>query len=98
MALSPEEVKQIAEELAPILVSEVRKDHHDFWVDPETHYNDHKAWAAFKKEIGGEGVYDLKNILNMYRTTKSLWFRAFLGCAALGTVILIAASMGFYKG
>ena len=32
--LSAEDIKKIANELAPQLVANVRKNHHDFWIDP----------------------------------------------------------------
>ena len=97
MPLSQEEVQQLAKELAPELVRVVQAGHHDFWIDPESHYADHKDWTTFKEDIGGEGVYDLKNIIGMYRTTKSLWFKAFLGAAAVGSIIVTMASMGFHR-
>ena len=97
MALSEEDIKQIAEALAPQLVDRVRESKHAFWIDPEEHYLHHKNWDDFRRNLGDEEQYDLKNIVKMYRITKSLWFKAFLGFAAVGTVIAIAASMGFHR-
>lgn len=91
--LSQEDIERIAEAMAPKLVDKVKQTHHDFWIDPETHYQDHQKIHAFTQEE----LYDIKGLVSMWKATKSLWFKAFLGAAMVGTIVLAAIGMGFHK-
>lgn len=97
MALSDEEVDRIAAAMAPKLVHKVRSEHHDFWIDAETHYLAHEWMDRFRKAIEDEEVYDLKQLVSMYRMTRSLWVKAFLGAAIVGTLVLAAFGLGLSR-
>ena len=84
MPLSPDEIKELAEALAPQLVADVRKSHHDFWIDPEKHYNDHRVWGAMHPD----DIHELREIVMLFKTTKSLWLKAFLGAAMIGAAVV----------
>jgi hypothetical protein len=84
MALTQQDIEQIAALLAPLVVTEVRKSHHDFWIDPERHYNDHKIWGS----VPPDDVYELKQLVQLFKVTKSLWFKAFIGAAIVGAAVL----------
>ncbi len=92
--LTPEDIDRLAEAIAPKLVDRVRKDHHDFWIDPEKHYKDHMRRDA----MSDEEVYEMKNLVKMFRTTKALAFKAFLGFAIVGTIAAIAVGFGVKHG
>lgn len=89
--LTKEEVDQIAEALAPKLIDAVKERHHEFWIDPESHYLDHMRIRILEPD----DRYDLKQLLALYRMTRSLWFKAFIGAAIVGTGVLTALGMGF---
>lgn len=89
--LSDEEVERIAEAMAPKLVQEVRADHHNFWIDPETHYQDHISWRA----LSPEDIHSLKDLINLFKATRGLAFKAFLGFAIIGAIIMAAIGIGF---
>lgn len=89
--LSDEDVQRIAENLAPRLVREVRADHHDFWIDPETHYQDHISWRA----LSPDDIHSLKDLIQLFKATRGLAFKAFLGFAVVGAVIMAAVGIGF---
>lgn len=80
--LSKEEIQ----ELSDALVEGVKAKDKNFWISAEEHYLDHKDWSDFKKVIGAEGVYDLKQLLETYRLARSLWIKAFIGLAIVGTI------------
>jgi hypothetical protein len=92
-SLSDIDIERLADALAPKLVEDVRRTHHDFWIDAETHYMDHKRWQDFDSEE----MYDLKNLVRMFRVTRGLWFRTFIGLAIVGTIAAMAFGMGFHK-
>lgn len=76
-----EEAKTIAE----AIVKEIRAKHHDFWIDPESHYQDHMQ----RKEWKTVDYTDLRSVVLLYRTTRNLASKAFIGFAIIG----IAASI-----
>jgi len=79
--------------LADKIVTRVRSTHHEFWIDPEIHYNDHKKITALTREE----LYDIQGIIKLYKTTKGLFFKAFLGAAVIGAIVLAALGLGFHK-
>ena len=91
--MTEDDITRLADELAPKLVDNVRRDHHDFWIDPETHYNDHKRQQMFEDD----DIYELKSLVRLFKTTKTIGFKAFIGFAIIGTIILAAFGMGFHK-
>jgi len=78
MSLSQEEIEKIATELAPMLVSQVRKDHHDFWIDPEIHYKDH---------------LDIRNWIDNLNSAQKIFWTGFLGFVVIGMITLAAVGM-----
>jgi len=90
--MDQKDIDAIADALATKMINS-----HEWYLDPEKHYNAHKKWEAFDKKIDGEEVYDLKNLVRIYRMTKSLWLKAFVGAAIVGTVVLVAVGMGVHK-
>lgn len=94
MSMSSVDIEKLAEVLSPKLSEALKSNQKDFWVNAEKHYNDHKDWDELRETINGEGMYDLKNLLKLYRTTKSLWFRAFIGLAVLGSIVLAGVGLG----
>ena len=92
--LSEEEIESIAEALAPKLVSNVRKEHHDFWIDPEEHYNDHKRIHS----MDDEELYEIKKLVQMFKTARGLAFKAFIGLAIIGSIAMAAVGFGVKHG
>ena len=89
--LTDEEVRRIAADLAPILVKEVRSEHHDFWIDPESHYQDHISWRT----LSPEDIHSLKDLIQFFKATRNLAFKAFLGFAIIGAIVMSAIGIGF---
>lgn len=73
--LSNSEVKKIAEALAPMLVNEVRKDHHSFYIDSETHYQDHMDWRQWRGNLN---------------SAQKIFWTAFIGLVVVGSFVLAA--------
>lgn len=97
MALSDDDIDRIVQAMTPKLVSKVREEHHEFWIDGEEHYLAHQWIKEYRDAMTPEEVYDLKMLIRMFRTTRSLWFKAFIGSAIVGTVVMAAVGMGFHK-
>lgn len=91
--LSDTDIDRIAAALAPKLIDGVKANHHDFWIDPETHYQDHLTW----RQIRPDEVHSIKELVRLFVTTKGLFWKAFLGAAVLGAIVLTAIGQG-YKG
>lgn len=83
MPLTEQDIDALAAALAPKLVEDVRKSHRDFWIDPEVHYNDHRVWGT----LPIDDVYELKQLIQLFKTTRALWFKAFIGAAIVGSLI-----------
>ena len=92
--LSQENINKLAEAIAPRLVDSVRANHHDFWIDPEEHYNAHRRWESMDEEE----LYEVKNLVKMFRATKGLAFKAFIGFAIIGAIVLAAIGLGVKYG
>lgn len=89
------DINLLAKAIAPILIKEVQETHHDFWIDRETHYNDHRDWRDFKDAIGTEETMTLKDLIAMYRLTRRFFLKAFIGFAIVGCLVFAAVGMGF---
>jgi len=68
--LSDKDVDRIADRM----VEHIQETHHDFWIDPQIHYDDHKS---------------MREVVKSYADAKSIFGRAFIGLVALGSVILM---------
>ncbi len=73
--LSDSDIRKIAKALAPMLVSEVHKDHQNFYIDSETHYRDHMYWRQWQG--------------NLNNAQKIFW-TAFIGLVVIGSFVLAA--------
>lgn len=82
-----------AEKLAEVLIRKVHEQKHDFWIDPEKHYQDH----AKMRGLDDEDIRSLHDLIQAYRNARSLFWRAFLGFAIVGTVVAAAVGMGFSR-
>lgn len=87
--ISQDDVERIAEALAPRLVEQVKASRHDFWIDPEEHYKEHMAW----RELNPEEIHTVKDMVALFRTTRGLFLKAFIGCAVIGAIFLAAIGL-----
>jgi len=69
MSLDDKDIDRIA----TLLVEKVRSSHHEFWIDPETHYQSHLA---------------LKQMLEDYDRARSLFWKVFITIIAAGAAVL----------
>jgi hypothetical protein len=90
MPLTEQEIDIIAERM----VKRVRETHHDFWIDNETHYNDHQRLGL----LSIADIHDLSDLLSAYRNARSLFWRAFLGLAIIGSLALAFVGFGVKIG
>lgn len=90
MPLSSDEIEAIATAIVPRLIEGVQDTHHDFWIDREEHYNDHRLW----REMTSSDVYTFKEIIAMYKLTKNYALKAFLGFLIVGCTALIVLGIG----
>ena len=84
--LEPDDIDRIAESM----VTKVKSTHHDFWIDPESHYQDHQKLH----HLSDDELYDIKNLIKMFNTTRGLFFKAFIGFAIIGAIILTGIGFG----
>lgn len=84
MSLAQDDVERIAAALAPKLIEGVKAQQHDFWIDPEAHYQDHLLLRSLK----ADEIADLKQLINLFVVTRGLFWKAFLGFAVIGSIIL----------
>jgi len=74
--------EQEVKAIAKAVVDEVHQSKHAFWIEPEAHYKDHLAMREVAKTLA---------------TTRSLFFKFFLGFAIVGSIVLAAIGMGAGK-
>jgi len=88
--LSKEELQELTEAIAtamaPHLVKEVKKDNSQFWIDSERHWRDHKVKLAMLEE---DDMGELRQLIDLFKMTKGLFTRAFLGLVILGSLGLV---------
>lgn len=80
MDLSDQEIKRLADALAPRLVEQVRASHNEFWIDPQKHYDAHSS---------------LDDLLSDYKSAKGIFMKIFLTGIALSAIVLAAWSILF---
>lgn len=87
MALSDSDVDRIAD----AMVSRIKSTGHEFWVDPKTHYDDHKRWGS----VTDEQVVELIQALNQFKSAKSIFTKFMIGLVAAGcSVLAIIGAVG----
>jgi len=82
--------EQDATLLAEKLIEKVHEQKHNFWIEPEQHYNDHARWRGFDEDQ----IRSLHDLIKAYRSARGLFWKAFLGFAIVGTLVLVAIGMG----
>lgn len=66
------------ERIANKVVTELIKQGHNFYIDPENHYNSHR---------------ELDEFLKAWKEAKSIWTKIFLSAIGVGAIILIGISL-----
>ena len=74
--------QETIEAIAKAVVEQVHQSKHAFWIEPEQHYQDHLA---------------MRQVAETMRTTRSIFFRAFLGLVVIGSIVLAGLGLGFGK-
>ena len=69
MSLDEKDIERLAE----LLVTKVRSQHHEFWIDPETHYKQHLS---------------LNQMLGDYDKARSWFWKVFITVIAAGAAVL----------
>jgi len=93
--LTPEDIKRIAEALAPVLVAQVKQGHHEFWIDGEEHYQDHLQARKLFKVFDDDMIALLKDMAKMYRSGRGTFMKLFLAFFVLG--LIATAFLGFWS-
>ncbi len=76
--LTNEELEAITEIIAEKLIAKVEKRHRDFYIDPESHYQEHMA---------------MRDVVAMVRSGQSIFWKAFVGMVVLGAITIAAYGM-----
>lgn len=72
--LSDEDAQVIADKM----VERIQSTHHNFWIDPETHYQDHIS---------------MREVVGSWKSAKDIFARAFIGLVVLGSIVIAAFAM-----
>lgn len=88
MALSQDDVDRIADAIAPRLVQQVRQSQHQFWIDPEAHYQDHLKVRRLDEIFDEETAQSLKDLARAYRAGRTKFFLVFAGLVFMGAIAL----------
>lgn len=85
--MQPHEVKAIAKEI----IQEIHEQKHEFWIDGETHYNEH----AKIKSLTLEDIMALKEAATAFRSVRGHMLKASFFLTLLGAaVISVLAALG----
>lgn len=87
MSLEDAEIDRVADQL----IERIHAQKHEFWVDPESHYQDHRRI----RKLEDDDIHTLRDLINAYKNARTLFWRAFLGLAIIGSIVLAAVGMGF---
>lgn len=60
----------------------LRENRKDFFVEPEQHYNDHR---------------DIASLISDYKAAKNIFWKAFIGLAVVGGLVLALVGVSFHK-
>lgn len=88
MPLSQDDVERIADAIAPRLVQQVRQSQHQFWIDPEAHYQDHLKVRRLDDIFDEETAQSLKDLAGAYRAGRSRFFVMFVSLVIVGAIAL----------
>jgi hypothetical protein len=83
--LSQSDIDRIADAITPRLISQVHAQHHEFWIDPKIHYDEH---------------HGLREMLTDYRLARGLFWKIFIWALAAGAAVIatIGNFKGWFKG
>ncbi len=62
-----------AQRIADAMVERIQSTHHNFWIDPETHYQDHLA---------------MREVVGSWSSAKGVITKAFIGLVVVGAIVL----------
>jgi hypothetical protein len=79
------------EALAEKLIEKVHERDRSFWIEPEEHYQDHARWRGFKDDE----IHSLRDLVDAFRSARSLFWKAFLGFAIVGAIVAAAFGVHF---
>jgi hypothetical protein len=79
MLLSQEDAAKIADEM----VKQIQSTHHNFWIDPEKHYQDHLA---------------MREVVGSWTSAKGIFTKAFIGLVVVGAITLSIIAIFKIKG
>lgn len=89
--LSDDDVERIAVSLAPKLVQCVRQERHDFWIDPEKHYQSHMNSDRLATAFDDKTIASLKEMGALHagakRNVVKLVFVLLTVIALLGAIV-----------
>ena len=86
--LNDEEIQKVAEALAPLLIKDVKALHHDFWIDPETHYQAHIRQKQFENIFTPDIVLALGELVSSYKSGRKFFWKIFLSLIVVGAMTL----------
>ena len=89
--LSKEQIQLLAEQLAPILIEKVREKNHEFWIDPEQHYNAHQVIS----QLDIPTILALKGMVKDYSAAKGIFWKMFLASLSLAALLMAGWGMIF---
>jgi hypothetical protein len=75
MGLSDDDIKRIAEQMVPILITQVKAQQHAFWIEPEQHYLDH---------------IEMREVASILKNIGTIFMKTFIGFFVIGAVIVAA--------
>lgn len=80
-----EEIDTLAKHLVPRLIKEVQASHHEFWIDPKSHYDEH---------------HGLREMLMEYGRAKGVFWKAFIWTLGgiTGVISVIGLIRGWFNG
>lgn len=88
MALSQDDVDRIADAIAPRLVQQVRQSQHQFWIEPETHYQDHLKVRRLNEIFDEETAQSMKDLARAYRAGRTRFFVIFVSLVFMGALAI----------
>jgi len=74
--------EQEIEAVAQRLCVLLKEKRKDFFVEPEQHYNDHR---------------EIANLISDYKSAKNIFWKAFIGLAVIGGLVLALVGVSIHK-
>lgn len=67
------------DKIADAMVTRIQKTHHNFWIDPQRHYDDHMS---------------MREVIQSWRSGKSIFTKIFIGLLVVGSITLAMVGLG----